>query len=156
VELSDLRTERRIEVRCPPGALYDLVTDVTNMGQWSPVCRACWWDEGAGPAVGSWFTGRNERDGRVWEARCEVVTAEPGSEFAWMVGGTETGTVWWSYRFAPTEGGTEVTECWRVVRLHPLMGETPEALAEMKARTEAGMDETLAQLRRTAEGRPAG
>ena len=80
-----------------------------------------------------------------------MVTADPGREFAWMVGGTESGTVWWSYRFAPVTGGTEVTECWRVVRLHPLMGETPEALAEMKARTVAGMDETLRNIRQSAE-----
>jgi hypothetical protein len=71
-----------------------------------------------------------------------------------MVGGTESGTVWWSYRFAPIGEDTEVTECWRVVRLHPLMGETPEALAHMKARTQAGMEETLENIRRTAEAAP--
>src|SRR5271169_5431697 len=65
VQLDDLRTERRVVVRSTPVALYDMVADVPNIGHWSPVCRACWWDDGAGPAVGSWFTGRNERDGRV-------------------------------------------------------------------------------------------
>ena len=33
------------------------------MGEWSPICRACWWDEGGGPQVGAWFTGRNETPG---------------------------------------------------------------------------------------------
>ena len=23
-----------------------MVSDVTRMGEWSPVCKACWWDEG--------------------------------------------------------------------------------------------------------------
>ncbi|HUZ54256.1 MAG TPA: SRPBCC family protein [Streptosporangiaceae bacterium] len=27
-----------------------LVCDVTRMGEWSPVCEACWWDNGDGPA----------------------------------------------------------------------------------------------------------
>jgi ribosome-associated toxin RatA of RatAB toxin-antitoxin module len=29
-------------------ALYDLISDVTRMGEWSPVCKACWWDSGLG------------------------------------------------------------------------------------------------------------
>lgn len=35
-----------------PGDLYDMVSDVTRMGEWSPVCRSCWWDEGDGPRTG--------------------------------------------------------------------------------------------------------
>ena len=48
-----------IVIASSPENLYDLVCDITRMGAWSPVCKECWWDEGAGPAVGSWFTGRN-------------------------------------------------------------------------------------------------
>jgi len=68
-------------------ALYDLVSDVTRMGEWSPVCKACWWDDGAGARAGAWFTGRNEASGRTWETRSEVVTAARGREFAFVVGG---------------------------------------------------------------------
>ena len=49
------------------------------MGEWSPICRACWWDEGAGPEAGAWFTGRNETPERTWETRCQVVAADAGS-----------------------------------------------------------------------------
>lgn len=56
-----------------------MVSDVTRMGEWSPVCRACWWDEGAGPRVGAWFTGRNELPERTWETRSVMVAAEPGA-----------------------------------------------------------------------------
>jgi hypothetical protein len=31
-----------------PESLYDMVCDVTRMGEWSPVCLACWWDDGQG------------------------------------------------------------------------------------------------------------
>ena len=65
-----------------PEELYDLVSDVTRMGAWSPVCKECWWDEGAGPEVGSWFTGRNVLPERTWETRSEVVVADRGTEFA--------------------------------------------------------------------------
>ena len=44
-----------IHVSVPPDDLYEMVSDVTRMGEWSPVCRECWWDEGAGPHVGAWF-----------------------------------------------------------------------------------------------------
>ena len=53
-----------------PADLYDMVSDVTRMGEWSPVCKACWWDDGPGPSAGAWFTGRNELPGRdPWETR---------------------------------------------------------------------------------------
>ena len=39
--------------------LYAMVADVTRMGQYSPICKECWWDEGGGPRVGAHFTGRN-------------------------------------------------------------------------------------------------
>src|SRR4051812_22559455 len=70
----------------PPEDVYDLVSDVTRTGEWSPVCTSCWWDDGDGPRVGAHFTGHNEVPGRTWETHCEVVAAEPGVEFAWMVG----------------------------------------------------------------------
>ena len=27
--------------------LFDLISDITRTGQWSPVCSSCWWDNGA-------------------------------------------------------------------------------------------------------------
>ena len=58
--MSDLSYAESVVVACPPDTLYDLVSDVTRMGEWSPICRSCWWDEGGGPRAGAWFTGRNE------------------------------------------------------------------------------------------------
>ena len=93
----------------PPDELYAMVSDITRMGEWSPVCTACWWDEGEGPRVGAWFTGRNELPERTWETRSEVVAADPGREFAFVVHGT---IARWGYSFAPVDGGTELTESW--------------------------------------------
>jgi len=85
--MSSLRYSESIVVACPPEDLYDMVSDVTRMGEWSPVCKACWWDEGDGPRPGAWFTGRNELPERTWETRSQVVAADRGREFAFMVGG---------------------------------------------------------------------
>ena len=92
-----------------PEDLYDMIADITRMGAWSPVCKECWWDDGASPHVGAWFTGRNELPDRTWETRSEVVVADRGREFAFVVGGS-----WarWGYTLTPVEGGTRITESW--------------------------------------------
>jgi hypothetical protein len=85
--MSDLRFSESIFVARPPEFVYDMVADVTRMGEWSPVCKACWWEEGDGPAEGAWFTGRNELPQRTWETRSLVVAADRGKEFAFQVNG---------------------------------------------------------------------
>ena len=51
-------------VEATPEAVYDLVSDITRTGEWSPVCTSCWWDEEADAGtVGAWFTGHNELPG---------------------------------------------------------------------------------------------
>jgi hypothetical protein len=137
-----------------PRELYDMISDVTRMGQWSPVCAACWWDEGAGPRAGSWFTGRNEADGETWETRSVVVAAEPGREFAFQVGGDRAR---WGYTFTPVGGGTRVTESWEFLpagvaffqeRFGP---DAPAEIADRSREARAGIPATLAALKRAAE-----
>jgi hypothetical protein len=134
--------------------LYDMVSDVTRMGEWSPVCKECWWEEGDAPRVGAWFVGRNELPDKTWKTRSEVVVADRGREFAFIVGGTY---VRWGYRFAPTDGGTEVTESWEFFPDAQALFEErfgAEAEAEIANRVEAartGIPATLAALKHTAE-----
>ncbi|MCW2693243.1 MAG: uncharacterized protein JWM67_1847, partial [Mycobacterium sp.] len=85
--MDHLTYAQSVVVRSSPEGIYDLVSDVTRTGEWSPVCRACWWDEGATGQVGDWFTGRNDNGERTWETRSKVVAADRGREFAWMVSG---------------------------------------------------------------------
>lgn len=98
-----------VTVDATPDEVYAAVSDVTRTGEWSPICRECTWEDGAGPQVGAWFTGRNEVPGRTWETRSQVVAAEPGREFAWQVGGT---LVRWGYTMARAGEQTELTEHW--------------------------------------------
>ena len=50
--MSGLSYSESIVIAASPDAVYDLVSDMTRMGEWSPVCRACWWDEGGRAAAG--------------------------------------------------------------------------------------------------------
>jgi len=152
--MSSLRYSESIVVARPAEFLYDMVSDVTRMGEWSPVCKACWWDDGDGVRVGAWFTGRNELPERVWETRSQVVAAERGREFAFVVGGS---LVRWGYAFTPVDGGTQVTESWEflpdgIARFQARFGEDAEA--QIANRTEAahrGIPVTLAAIKQSAE-----
>jgi len=141
-------------VACTPEALYDLVSDVTRTGEWSPICAACWWDEGDGPRVGAHFTGRNVTPTRTWETRSEVVAADRGREFAWVVGES---VVRWSYLLEPVDGGTRLTETWQLLPgaadfFDRKWGDQAQAqLAERTAAARAGIPVTLAAIKALAE-----
>jgi hypothetical protein len=145
-----------IDIEIAPNDLYALVSDVTRMGDWSPICRACWWDDGDGPRVGAWFTGRNETPQRTWETRSQVVAADPGREFAWEVNG---GWVRWGFTLAPIDGGTRLTESWTFLPLgldgfRERYGDQADAqIAERTDAAHRGIPETLAAIKRTAESR---
>lgn len=144
-----------VVIRSTPEAVYDLVSDVTRTGEWSPVCRDCWWDEGGTARVDAWFSGRNEDAGRTWETRSQVVAADRGREFAWLVGGRY---VRWSFSMEPADDGTRLTESWEflpagIELFHKLYGEAAEK--EIADRTRAahdGIPVTLDAIRRIAEG----
>lgn len=154
VQMASLKYSESIVIACPAELLYDMISDVTRMGEWSPVCKACWWDAGGAPRVGAWFTGRNETSERTWQTRSQVVEAEPGREFAFVVGGS---WIRWGYTFTPVGDGTEVTESWEflpdgIARFEERFGD--QALAQIAERTEAahqGIAATLAALKRVAE-----
>ena len=137
-----------IRVEASPQEVWDVVTDIERTGEWSPVCRACWWKEPAtGPEVGAWFHGRNQAGDRVWETESQVVVAEEPVEFTWMVAGN---AVRWSYRLAPDGDGTVLTESWAVQpagfeMFDEIFGD--EAQAQLELRREAALSGIPATLR---------
>jgi len=152
--MSSLSYSDSIVVARSPEDLYDMVSDVTRMGEWSPVCTACWWDDGLGPQPGAWFTGRNELPERTWETRSQVVAADRGREFAFVVGGS---WVRWGFAFSPVDGGTQVTESWEflpdgVTRFHNRFGsDAPAQIADRTLGARNGIPVTLAALKKSAE-----
>lgn len=156
VDVPELTFSASIFIAAAADDLYAMISDVTRMGEWSPVCKACWWDEGVtGPAVGAWFTGRNESPERdPWETRSQVVVADPGAEFAFVVGGVWTR---WGYRLTPADGGSEVTESWEMLpagltRFDERFGDdAARQVAQRAAAARSGIPATLAALKRAAE-----
>ena len=156
----DYRHQDAVEIAAPPERVYDLVSDVTRTGEWSPICVGCSWDPGDepgadGPRVGAHFTGRNEVPGRTWETRSQVTAARRGEEFAWEVNG---GLVAWGYRLQPAGAGTRLTEWWEFRPagrrfFRDKYGDEADAQIADRARAaHEGIPATLAALKRIAEG----
>ncbi|HEY7105745.1 MAG TPA: SRPBCC family protein [Acidimicrobiia bacterium] len=149
--------EESLVVAAPAGDVYDLVADLTRMGEWSPETAAVEWADGAtGPAVGARFVGHNQTGpfGLMrWSRAGTVLVAEPGREFAFATeeGGRE-GTVW-RYRFEPVGAGTRVTESYEVDSI-PLWARILDVPTNRAKALRAGMRRTLGQLKTAAESVP--
>jgi hypothetical protein len=152
--------QESVMVQASPEIIYDLVSDITRTGEWSPICTSCWWDDqdNAGK-IGAWFTGRNELPHRSWETRSQVVAAERGREFAWVVGGS---FVHWGYLLTPADAGTTLTETWEFLPGGIAMFEEKygdAAYVQITDRTQQALDgipKTLAAIKRIAESIAAG
>ena len=117
----DFHGEASIDIQAPPDSAYDLVADITRMGEWSPECRGGRWLEGASAATpGARFKGFNK--GRFsWSTQSRIVTAERGRELTFVREKPALfGAVEWRYRFtALPDGGTRVDESFRQVKHEP-------------------------------------
>jgi hypothetical protein len=143
-------------VAADPAVLYDMVADLTKMGDWSPENRGGRWLGGAsGPARGAKFRGNNRSGWRRWQTLAEVTEADPGARFAFHVTVTGVPIADWTYEFKAVEGGTIVTEKWADRRpgwMDKLSG-VVMGVADRAAHNEANMKVTLATLKSAAEAR---
>lgn len=146
LDASGFAFTRRAWVDAGPARVYDLVSDVSAIGRWSPDATDVTFDQGAGPRAGAWFSGRNHRDGRQWTTRSQVVRADPGDAFAFVVGGAEDGIVQWSWTFHPQGRGTLVEQSWQLLRLDPVLGTTRGDLDALRDHMANSVEATLISL----------
>ena len=143
-----------LTIAADAGALWDMVSDVTRMGEWSPECTGGRWiGKRREPVVGARFVGTNKRGWARWATTNEVVEAERGTAFAFRT--RETGVIW-GYAFAPgDDGGTVVTErrdlgqarTWLIRLAGPFVGGMDDHADELRE----GMRQTLERLKAAAE-----
>jgi hypothetical protein len=137
-----------------PATLYGLVSDVTNMGRWSPENHRCRWLKGAtGPAVGARFRGANRAGWRRWSTTATVVEAEPGRRFAFDVGFAGAPIARWTYTFEPDGDGTRVVERWDDRRWGVLASASKVVMGvpDRPGHNRANMEATLRALKAAAE-----
>ena len=153
-ENSQLSDEVSLRIAAPADRLYDIITDIAQMGRLSPECTGGKWvGDATGPAVGASFKGSNKRGMARWSTTNKVVAATPGEEFAFET--IQSGTRW-TYRLQADGDSTIVTESRAAFKKRPLLarafskvllGGVDEHDDEMRA----GMQATLERLKAVAE-----
>ena len=149
-----LSGEVSLHMDAPPAVVWDLVSDVTRIGEFSPETFEARWRRGYdGPEVGAKFKGHVKRNGvgpTYWSA-CTVTACEPERLFEFSVGTDDITTNNWGYRLEPSGDGTLVTEYFRLepslpMRLYWL------AFGLLRTRTNLqGMRTTLERMKAVVE-----
>ncbi|MEP7021962.1 MAG: SRPBCC family protein [Pseudonocardiales bacterium] len=156
----------QMSMGCRPEDLWDLITSVERIGEFSPECAEAWWVPGfPARAVGGRFEGRNRISGeggtREWTRPCDVVVYDPPHHFAYYVGDRFDGTpaTRWSFRITATEAGCVVDQQFEHLpdglsgnRLRAEQLDDAEALiAERRDTLRNGMSHTLERIRTVLE-----
>jgi Polyketide cyclase / dehydrase and lipid transport len=136
-----------------PQQLYDLIADVTRMGEWSPESAGAEWLTGEPGTVGSTFRGTNRRPWVKWSTICTVVAADPGRRFAFAVNGAGRPVSTWEYEITPRPGGCEVTERTfdRRDLLYKVTSAVTTGLGRRSVRNRRTMEQTLDALARAVQ-----
>lgn len=94
-----------VTVQVPRQRMWELITAVERIGEWSPEAMGGTWDDDAqSPQAGARFSARNRlADGLVSKVTCVVVEAERPSVFAWTVL-DDSGLVGSTWRYELREG----------------------------------------------------
>jgi uncharacterized protein YndB with AHSA1/START domain len=157
-------------IDAPPERVWQLVSDVTRMGEWSPITYRCEWLDGASrPAQGVRFKGYNKMAPAKWWTVCEITNCEPGKAFEFRtvrvsfpisLGVGQREMTRWRYTFEPEGIGTNVTERYEARFVPPILA-VPEKIAravglggavdKRRKLTNDAMDETLRRLKAAAE-----
>lgn len=140
-------------IAAPPEKVWEMVSDITRMGEWSPGNTGGRWILGAsGPAVDAKFLGFNKRGFARWITTCKVTECDRPNAFSFRV---LENKMKWGFRLAPTEdGGTLLTQ-WRDRDKPPMLPVRLVATALFQGKVDEemvdGMNRTLAAIKAKAE-----
>jgi uncharacterized protein YndB with AHSA1/START domain len=151
--------EVTVHVAAPAETVWDLVSDLPRMGDWSPETARVEWIGGAkGPMAGAKFRGHNRSGSKKWSTTGCIAEADRGRVIAWDVTAGPFGVARWAYRFTPTDdGGCDVTEQMFEHRnaVTKFFGGLMSGSSHDGTHNRVGMEATLAKLKAAAEAPPA-
>jgi uncharacterized protein YndB with AHSA1/START domain len=111
-----------VEVPAPPNTVWEVVSDVTRVGEWSHECAGGRWiGDTHAAAPGVRFRGRNRNGVIRWSRKCELVTVEAPRRLVWRTVPSllYPDSTTWSVSLHPTEGGTRIEQRYDVTKLPP-------------------------------------
>lgn len=145
-----------IQINAPVERVWDLVSDVTRIGELSPETLDARWTRGStGPELGAYFKGQVKRNGKgpTYWTLCRVSDFEPERTFEFGVEARGRVINTWRYDLNPLDGGerTEITESFRLtpslpVRVYWFVAGWARSKTNM-----VGMAETLARVKAITE-----
>ena len=142
-------------IAAPPERVWELVSDLPRMGDWSPENTGGTWMKGAtGPAVGARFKGTNAQGKRQWKTDVKITACEPSTAFAFDVSAAGLPVATWSYAIEPAASGCVVTETWTDNRglIARTIGGLVSGVSDRATHNRSGMEATLAALADAVEG----
>jgi uncharacterized protein YndB with AHSA1/START domain len=149
-----MRGSVTVQMAARPEVVWDLVSDVTRIGEFSPeTFEAVWLGDATGPVVGARFKGHVKRNGvgPVYWTVCEVLDVVPRQrfEFAVIMNGAKLNR--WSYELEAKDGGTSVTEAFSL-KANAMSRVYWALLGWHRSRAnERGMRQTLERIKAIAE-----
>ena len=103
-------------------ALWQIISDVTRVGEWSHECRGARLLGGARSASpGVRFRGRNRSGVFRWSRSCVFAAVEPPRTLVWRTGGLwgRVDSTQWRIDLEPVAGGTRIVQTYQVLRVAP-------------------------------------
>jgi len=143
--------QAQIDINAPVGKVWQLVSDLSRMPQWSPQCRMM---KPLGPIrQGTRTINLNRRNRLFWPTTCTLMEVIPEKKLAFRV---EINNSIWSYELEATETGTRLVESRHAENgvtafsnksINALMGGVPSFERELVD----GMNATLSCIKTAAE-----
>ena len=148
----DLLVSRTIKATAT--AVYESITDITRMGEWSPECYKAEWNEGFNQAlVGAVFTGYTRNGAKEGSIESTVVELVENERFFFdcIVRGFVFAK--WGYAIEPTDSGCVVTEYWQDLRPESSLKRSAEVsgVTDRASHNRDGMEKTLERVANAVE-----
>ena len=141
----------QIVINAPVGKVWELVSDLSRMPEWSPQCRMM---KPLGPIrQGARTINLNRRNRLFWPTTCTVMEVIPEKTLAFRV---DINNSIWSYELEATDTGTRLVEsrhaengvtAFSDMSISALMGGVPSFERELVD----GMNATLSRIKTAAE-----
>jgi uncharacterized protein YndB with AHSA1/START domain len=131
-----------------------MVTDMTQMGKWSPESDGATWVGGInGPRPGAVFESMNHNGKRTWMTRGTIVDVEPGHLFSFRIKARGLAIAEWRYAFESTASGCRVTETWidRRGPIAKIIGRWATGVADRTTHNRVSMEQTLDRIKSAVE-----
>ena len=143
--------QAQVEINAPVAKVWNLVSDLRQMPQWSPQCR---WMRPFGPLrPGTRTLNINRRGAAFWPTTSTILEVVPEQKLTFRV--NTNGSVW-SYELEPTAAGTRLVESRHAengvkavsnLLVNTFMGGVPSFEDELVD----GMNASLARIKAAAE-----